>query len=284
MADYIVSERMPDDPLVRGKPLEIAKPSFMPNVRFNVLWKFLLDSYNGSLPSEKRFMFKVEALHQNMPAPLPPGDEAVHHTAINSAKTAPLNKAAANSAFKRGRKRKSIPLPSSDDEVFDAAGIAEDEDAALLSLALADPARGRRKRSTRSIRRVESPEASDLDADALPGSGPGGIATPPGGAPSEATSGDEPPMDISRHGFPPGAAELTAKPKSFETGDDLDAERAADNSSPEDKVSLHSTSLKPKPHVRPRPRGTLPPATETLGHSSFPANPEDILNRWKEVL
>ncbi|KAG8902028.1 hypothetical protein FRC00_002730 [Tulasnella sp. 408] len=276
MADYIVSERMPDDPLVAGKPLEIAKPSFMPDVRFDALWRFLLDSYNGNLPSRKRFMFKVEALHQNMPVPQPPGDETVHQAAMNSAKTAPLKKAAAKGAPRKGRTRKSLPLPSSEDELFDAPGIAEDEDAALLSAALADPAGHRRKRMTRSVLRVESPEASDFEADAPQGSAPRGFRLPRGVAQSGATSSNEPFTEASRQGLPPAAVEQTANSKS--------AEKRETDSSRKEKPPLPPTSSTPNVRIPPRPRGTLSPATEVLRHPSSPANSEDLLNRWNERL
>ncbi|KAG9042711.1 hypothetical protein FS837_010474 [Tulasnella sp. UAMH 9824] len=177
---YVLTERMPMDPLVEGKRLEIQKPTAMEDRRFDVWWKFMVESYDGTLSEEDRFMFQVEEIHRNLPAPPAPADASVHQAAVNAAKTAPLKKPAATGGVKKGRKA-AKRVPSSEwDGLLDSAGLAEDEDEAMLETASDDRHKSQRKQLARKVRRVESPDPEIEQAGCPEKLSPGTCESPGG--------------------------------------------------------------------------------------------------------
>ncbi|KIO16515.1 carbohydrate-binding module family 1 protein, partial [Tulasnella calospora MUT 4182] len=132
---YVLTERMPMDPLVEGKTLEIQRPTAMEDPRFDAWWKFMVQSYDGTLTDEQCFMFRVEAVHQNIPAPPAPAEASAHQAAINASKTIPMKKVPAKGGPKKGRKAIKESAFAEADDFLDAAGIAEDEDAGMLEMA-----------------------------------------------------------------------------------------------------------------------------------------------------
>ncbi|KIO27209.1 hypothetical protein M407DRAFT_7390 [Tulasnella calospora MUT 4182] len=272
---YVVTERMPMDPLVEGKTLEIQKPAAMEDPRFDAWWKFMVESYDGSLSEEDRFMFQVEALHRNIPAPPIPAEASIHQAAINSTKTVPMKKSAAKGAQKKSRKTKRSST-AEDDGFLDAAGLAEDVDAAMLDMALDDQPKPKGKQRAKKTPRVESPE---------PGTLPPEEQVPVGRVP--------------REGSPLRRVALAAARPGGSTSDTLDASQISDSDIPLNGVAenaltpngqrVESSGVSSDQPVvqeksRPRPRGVLVAALDVLEHESFPNKDKDLAIRWQEEL
>lgn len=232
------------DPLVEGKKLEVQRPTAMEDSRFDVWWKFMVESFDGTLSEEDRFMFQVEELHRNLPVPPAPADASVHQASVNAAKTVPIKKPIANGAVKKSRKA-SRRVPSSErDGLLDPAGLAEDEDEAMLETALDDQRKFRLSQRTRKSRRVESPDP-----------------------------------ELEQAGFPEELAEADKQPRTEASSDALSLAGGEEAHSTGAIPNEAVTRSKP----RPRARGELPSATEVIEHSSFPDDGNAVLESWKEV-
>ncbi|KAG8929553.1 hypothetical protein FRC01_004160 [Tulasnella sp. 417] len=250
---YVDTERMPIDPLVEGKKLEIQRPTAMEDLRFDAWWNFMIASYDGTLPEANRFMFHVEALHDDIPTPPTPEEASVHQAAINAAKTVPMKKSTASGGSKKGRKT-TKQTPRSDAARFlDVPGITEDEDEALLVTAFDKQGKPGLKQRPKKVRWVESPEPVDEDSERQ------AETTVGGEQPGESLS-SESAMDL----FEENAATASGQAAHFA------------------RVSLSEPVVQAKP--RPRPRGELSPAVEHLSHPSFPGNNDMILTRWQQEL
>lgn len=246
------------DPLVEGKRLEIQKPTAMEDGRFDVWWKFMVESYDGNLSEEDRFMFQVEELHRNLPVPPAPADASVHQAAVNAAKTVPIKKSTANGVAKKSRKAAKRVPSSERDGLLDPAGLAEDEDEAMLETALDDGRKSQHKKRARKTRRVESPDPQIEQAGCPEGLSP--EAYEHQGATSDTCEADDQPRNEASNDTVP-----------FASGQEAHSTGAA----PNDAVVVS------KP--RPRPRGELPSATEVLEHPSFPGDDDAVLASWQEV-
>lgn len=95
------------DPEIPTQRLQFQKPGAMSNSRVKALFLFLVASYNGSLSEEESFRFKLESRHLNLPAPTPPSDQNVHHTAVFAAKTR-VTKQHGDKSSTAGRKKKGL--------------------------------------------------------------------------------------------------------------------------------------------------------------------------------
>lgn len=174
-ATYIDPERMPMDPDHPSQRLQLQKPSAMSDLRIKALFTFLLNSYNGVLPTHQSFCLKHEARHLHIPSPAVPDDPSVHYAAAVAAKTKVPARQRTNPAPKEGRGKRSkgaLEPPSEDDEFQDLAGLCVEEDAAALDQAL-DLTSGKPSgpRTRKSVKlRVESPppafdEATELGTE-----------------------------------------------------------------------------------------------------------------------
>ncbi|KAG8895214.1 hypothetical protein FRC01_012499, partial [Tulasnella sp. 417] len=117
---YILTDRMPMDPDVPGQRLQLQKPSAMTDARVKTFFKHLVSSYDGSLPEEQAFRFKLDSRYSNIPPPIAPADPTVHHAAAFAAKTSvPKQKKKDISLNKdKSKKRKKQPDDGFDEEDY----------------------------------------------------------------------------------------------------------------------------------------------------------------------
>lgn len=266
MTRYVVVDRLPDDPLMEGRPLEILKPASMRDERFDVLWKFLRDSYGGILPVDKRFAFQVDLVHANVPSPGIPADAAVHQAATNAKNTAPVKKSSApRGNHKKGKVDRLVRRPVSPDDLLDSAGIEQDADMALLEEALENRPLRATKQVARKPLRITSPEVAEegTSSEVLEAS----VEVPaPGGAYAATLNYPGPTTDLEKE-----AARID-NPGPL-------------NASPDALEALVTGSGQPQrePHTRPRPRGVLRTAKDTLSHATFPPSGDSVSDAWQKV-
>ncbi|KAG9011399.1 hypothetical protein FRB90_007324 [Tulasnella sp. 427] len=298
--DWVDPSRLPPDPLVPGKPLEIGKPSAMHKKRFNALWQFLIDSYNGKIPPEKRFAFKIELLHLNLPSVPVPADPSVHQASVNAERTQPMKKKSGPKEIRSVVKGQAIEDSDALPSLLDGPGISEDIDAALLEAALQSGASGQK----RTQKNMKLPLASTNRAVngvrvQPPGKDPGGMRATekPAGdrslkeRPAEETritersAGGRSVAGRSAGGQPvPGQA---VAEKSLAMDVEACPKRAVPRETTQgDPVAVVEIDKEPAApsRPRPRPRGPLPPATDALDHPSLLLERQAIAGSWKETL
>lgn len=107
---------MPKDPDVPGQRLQLQKPAAMTFPRLKAFFKFLIASYDGTLPDHECFRFRLESRHSNIPTPVAPTDPNVHHAGVAAAKTKLPKRTRDNSEPKERRSKRAR---EEEDETFD---------------------------------------------------------------------------------------------------------------------------------------------------------------------
>ncbi|KAG8925065.1 hypothetical protein FRC01_010729 [Tulasnella sp. 417] len=158
-ARYIFTERMPMDPDAPGQRLQIQRPSAMTDTRVRAFFQFLVSSYDGSLPEDKSFRFKLDARYMNIPTPTVPDDPNVHHAGVSAAKTK-IPKRVREGGEKKGKKTNRSKSRTNDHgkdgEYENYEGMMMEVDAAVLDDALRPSNSSRKGKSLR----IESPPQS----------------------------------------------------------------------------------------------------------------------------
>ncbi|KIO26170.1 hypothetical protein M407DRAFT_24503 [Tulasnella calospora MUT 4182] len=164
---YIDPKRMPMDPDVPNQRLQLQKPSAMSETRVKVFFKFLISSYDGTLPEVDSFRFKLEYRHLNIPQPGAPADPHVHHAgaAIAKTKVPKRKRGESNTKEKQPKRRRNEQDAEEGDyeEYEDYEGMMQDVNAAFLddALALSAAVNGQAKGARKGkALRIESPPQS----------------------------------------------------------------------------------------------------------------------------
>ncbi|KAG8941494.1 hypothetical protein FRC00_012349, partial [Tulasnella sp. 408] len=136
---YILVDRMPIDPDMPGQRLQLQKPAAMTYPRLKAFFKFLVASYDGTLPDHECFRFRLQSRHSNLLTPVAPADPNVHHAGAAAAKTK-LPKHTRDNTEPRQRKAKRAR--EEEEETFEDLnaenydGVMQDVDEAFLQDAL----------------------------------------------------------------------------------------------------------------------------------------------------
>ncbi|KIO17895.1 hypothetical protein M407DRAFT_32428 [Tulasnella calospora MUT 4182] len=238
---YVEPTRMPMDPDNPGQHLQLQKPNAMSNNRVKAFFKFLIASYDGTLPEAERFRFKLETRHLNIPAPVAPPDPAVHYAAANAAKTKlPKGKKAYRNFEKkkakaRGKKKVASAAVARDGERDDFEGSLwddgfEDDDKPYLQDASNVPAAFKSKQAVRPIK--------------------------------------------------PKPLRIDSPPESPSKSVDTTQNRHTTTTVSEPPPAMLVEGNKPPPRRKPRPKGVLNAGTDELTHPSFVPGNQRLAHLW----
>lgn len=152
---YILVDRMPLDPDIPSQRLQLQKPAAITYPRLKALFKFLVASYDGTLPEHECFRFRLESRHSNIPTPVAPADPNVHHAGAAAVKTKLPKRKHENPEPKQRKSKRAREEEEETAEGFD------DENHNTMMLDLDDNFLARHPSQERSM---ENP-TSELDQD-----------------------------------------------------------------------------------------------------------------------
>ncbi|KAG8925798.1 hypothetical protein FRC01_009688 [Tulasnella sp. 417] len=147
---YILVDRMPMDPDVPGQRLQLQKPAAMTFARLRTFFKFLVASYDGSLPDHECFRFRFTTPAKQL-------------RRRNSPSTRERQASRSRKKTKRARKEQEEIIEGFDNDDYEAT--LHDIDETIFEDALTLPTTGKGQPKTllkgRALRVVSPPQSSD---------------------------------------------------------------------------------------------------------------------------
>lgn len=235
------------DPDVPGQRLQIQRPTAMTNTRIKAFFHFLVSSYDGSLPEQESFRFRLDSRYLNIPNPTAPANPEIHHAGAAAAKTkVPKYKRAGVEAKGKKTKQSSKKRDEAGDGVGDGVGdggyhnyegLMQDADEAYFDDTAAESARV-------AVQRKTSRKGKALRIES-----------------------------------PPPSSDKTIRPSVLPSVDH-------DSSRPVAGSSLERTPDKPAPRLRPRTKlkkSEIPLGTDELWHPLILPDDAESAESWMEV-